>query len=129
MIDDFCAIFIPGGEVIYIGDADSKLRHFDKEKLASLGVAVNAHGKLPDLVVYPGGEGLAVPDGGGVVAWTRLCKAPRRTRGAVRRQYGGIGLRLMLPGSIDDAEVPRRPGVGDGSLVRARSDALDPPQR
>jgi hypothetical protein len=52
MIDDFCAIFIPGGEVIYIGDADSKLMHFDKEKLASLGVTVNTHGKLPDLVVY-----------------------------------------------------------------------------
>lgn len=52
MIDDFCAYFIPGGEVLYIGDADSKLMHFDEEKLASLGVTVNKHGKLPDLVVY-----------------------------------------------------------------------------
>ena len=52
MIDDFCAYFIPGGEVLYIGDADSKLMHFDEEKLASLGVTVNTHGKLPDLVVY-----------------------------------------------------------------------------
>lgn len=52
MIDDFCAYFIPGGEVLYIGDADSKLMHFDKEKLAELGVVVNTHGKLPDLVVY-----------------------------------------------------------------------------
>lgn len=52
MIDDFCAYFIPGGEVLYIGDADSKLMHFDEKKLASLGVVVNTHGKLPDLVVY-----------------------------------------------------------------------------
>lgn len=52
MIDDFCAYFIPGGEVLYIGDADSKLMHFDKKKLASLGVTVNTHGKLPDLIVY-----------------------------------------------------------------------------
>lgn len=52
MIDDFCAYFIPGGEVLYIGDADSKLLHFDEEKLAELGVVVNTHGKLPDLVVY-----------------------------------------------------------------------------
>jgi len=52
MIDDFCAYFIPGGEVLYIGDADSKLMHFDEEKLAQLGVVVNTHGKLPDLVVY-----------------------------------------------------------------------------
>lgn len=52
MIDDFCAYFIPGGEVLYIGDADEKLMHFDEEKLASLGVTVDAHGKLPDLIVY-----------------------------------------------------------------------------
>lgn len=52
MIDDFCAYFIPGGEVLYIGDADAKLKHFDAEKLASLGVTVNTHGQLPDLVVY-----------------------------------------------------------------------------
>ena len=52
MIDDFCAYFIPGGEALYIGDADAKLKHFDAEKLASLGVTVNTHGQLPDLVVY-----------------------------------------------------------------------------
>jgi hypothetical protein len=52
MVEDFCAYFIPGGEVIYIGDADAKLAVFDEEKLASLGVRVNHHGKLPDLVVY-----------------------------------------------------------------------------
>lgn len=52
MIDDFCAYFIPGGEVLYIGDADEKLMHFDEKELASLGVTVDTHGKLPDLVVY-----------------------------------------------------------------------------
>lgn len=52
MIDDFCGYFIPGGEVLYIGDADEKLMHFDADKLASLGVTVDTHGQLPDLVVY-----------------------------------------------------------------------------
>jgi type II restriction enzyme len=52
MVDDFCAYFVGGGEVLYVGDADSKLMHFDDQKLASLGVTVNTHGKLPDLVVY-----------------------------------------------------------------------------
>jgi len=52
MIDDFCAYFIPGGEVLYIGDADEKLMDFDQKKLADLGVVVDTHGKLPDLVVY-----------------------------------------------------------------------------
>lgn len=52
MIDDFCGLFIHGGEVLYIGDADEKLMYFDEQKLASLGVTVDKHGKLPDLVVY-----------------------------------------------------------------------------
>lgn len=52
MLDDFCALFVPGGEVLYIGDADEKLMHFDEEKFAELGVVVDTHGKLPDLVVY-----------------------------------------------------------------------------
>lgn len=52
MLDDFCALFVPGGEVLYIGDADEKLMHFDEDRLAELGVVVDTHGKLPDLVVY-----------------------------------------------------------------------------
>lgn len=52
MIDDFCGYFVPGGEVLYIGDADEKLMHFDEDRFASLGVIVDTHGKLPDLVVY-----------------------------------------------------------------------------
>lgn len=52
MVEDFCAYFVPGGQVLYIGDADSKLAVFDEVKLAGLGVTVNQHGKLPDLVVY-----------------------------------------------------------------------------
>lgn len=52
MVSEFCARFVPGGEVIYIGDADSKMAVFDEPKLADLGVVVDHHGKLPDLVVY-----------------------------------------------------------------------------
>ena len=52
MLDDFCAYFVPGGEVLYIGDADEKLMHFEEKTLASLGVSVDTHGKMPDLVVY-----------------------------------------------------------------------------
>ena len=52
MVDEFCAIYTPGGEVVYIGDADAKLAHFDESRLSSLGVTVNNHGKLPDLIVY-----------------------------------------------------------------------------
>lgn len=52
MIEEFCPIFTPGGTVLYIGDAGDKWLVFGKEVLESLGVSVDDHGKMPDLVVH-----------------------------------------------------------------------------
>ena len=52
MVEEFCPRFTPGGSVLYIGDAGDKWLAFEKEALASLGVAVDDHGKMPDLVVH-----------------------------------------------------------------------------
>jgi type II site-specific deoxyribonuclease len=52
MVENFCAYFVPGGEILYVGDADDKLATFERDRLASLGVVVDEHGKMPDLVVY-----------------------------------------------------------------------------
>jgi len=52
MVEEFCPQFTPGGEVLYIGDADAKWALFEAERLAELGVEVDQHGPMPDLVVY-----------------------------------------------------------------------------
>lgn len=52
MVEDFCPRFTPGGEVLYIGDAGDKWALFEKQRLTDLGVAVDEHGKMPDLVIY-----------------------------------------------------------------------------
>jgi len=52
MAEDFCQLFTPGGHVLYIGDADSKWAVFEEHALARLGVQVDQHGKMTDLVVY-----------------------------------------------------------------------------
>lgn len=52
MIEEFCPQFTPGAEVLYIGDADAKWALFESNRLAELGVTVDQHGKMPDLVVY-----------------------------------------------------------------------------
>jgi len=52
MIEEFCPQFTPGGEVLYVGDADAKWALYEAERLAALGVSVDQHGKMPDLVVY-----------------------------------------------------------------------------
>ena len=52
IITDFCERFTPGGHVIYVGDTDEKFAYFDKTYLKRLGVHVESHGKMPDVVVY-----------------------------------------------------------------------------
>lgn len=52
MVHEFCPRFIPGGKVLYIGDADGGTPVHDTEALEVLGISLDQHGKLPDLVVY-----------------------------------------------------------------------------
>ena len=52
ILKDFCEIFTGGGKVIYVGDTDEKWAFFDRRLLAELGVSVDAHGKMPDVIVY-----------------------------------------------------------------------------
>jgi hypothetical protein len=52
MVEDFCPRFTPGGQVLYIGDASDKWALFERDVFSSLGVRVDEHGKMPDLVVY-----------------------------------------------------------------------------
>ncbi|MDR0284392.1 MAG: restriction endonuclease [Propionibacteriaceae bacterium] len=52
VVDNFCAYYAPSGRVLYVGDADEKWAVFHEDELAALGVTVDKHGKMPDLVVH-----------------------------------------------------------------------------
>jgi adenine-specific DNA-methyltransferase len=52
IVEQFCPRFTPGGKPIYIGDTDTKWAYFDEAALKRLSVAVDPHGKMPDVVVY-----------------------------------------------------------------------------
>lgn len=52
IIDDFCQFFTPGGHTIYVGDTQTKWAYFDPDSLRSLGIKIEEHGKMPDVVVY-----------------------------------------------------------------------------
>lgn len=52
LIEDFGSLFVPGGELVYVGDTGKKWGYFDQELLVSLGVEVGQHGKMPDVVIY-----------------------------------------------------------------------------
>jgi len=52
IIDDFCQLFTPGGRIIYVGDTQAKWAYFDSVALKTLGVTIEEHGKMPDVVVH-----------------------------------------------------------------------------
>ena len=50
--DDFAARFAPGSKLIHVGETKQRPQYFDETLLSSLGVTVDAHGKMPDVVLY-----------------------------------------------------------------------------
>lgn len=54
ILSSFAPRFAPGADVIYVGDTGNKFGHFQEERLASLGVTIDRHGKMPDVVLYFG---------------------------------------------------------------------------
>jgi hypothetical protein len=52
VIEEFCSCFVPGGTVVYIGDAEDKFLHLDADYLKRLGVVIPAPAKMPDVVVH-----------------------------------------------------------------------------
>jgi hypothetical protein len=52
VVEKFCLRFVPGGMVVYIGDAENKFLHLDTDYLLRLGVVIPATAKMPDVVVH-----------------------------------------------------------------------------
>jgi hypothetical protein len=52
IVEEFAPRYVPGGVLIYAGDTGEKWGYFDKELLTKLGVEVDGHGKMPDVVLY-----------------------------------------------------------------------------
>jgi hypothetical protein len=52
VIEEFASRFVPGAVLVYAGDTGTKWGQFDKGLLSKLGVSVDVHGKMPDVVLY-----------------------------------------------------------------------------
>lgn len=52
VIEDFAPRFAPGSVLVYAGDTGDKWGYFDDVLLADLGVTVDSHGKMPDVVLH-----------------------------------------------------------------------------
>jgi adenine-specific DNA-methyltransferase len=52
IIEEFCPRFTPDAVPLYIGDAGNKFVHFDKLAIEKIGIQLDSHGKMPDLIIH-----------------------------------------------------------------------------
>jgi hypothetical protein len=52
VIEEFAPRFVPGCRVFYVGNTGEKWGYYDEKGFCALGVEVDAHGKMPDVVLY-----------------------------------------------------------------------------
>jgi hypothetical protein len=52
IIEEFGQRFAKGSDLVYVGDTGNKFGYFDQEMMASFGVTLDKHSKLPDVVLY-----------------------------------------------------------------------------
>ena len=52
IIEEMAPRFLPGATLVYIGDTGEKWVFFDKELAAQIGLSVEEHGKMPDVVLW-----------------------------------------------------------------------------
>ena len=64
IVEEFLPRFAPGAQLMYLGDTDAKTLFRDDQRLLALGVPVDSHDKLPDVVAFDPRRG-----------WLFLCEA------------------------------------------------------
>ncbi|MBK8259672.1 MAG: restriction endonuclease [Polyangiaceae bacterium] len=52
VIEDFAPRFAPGSALVYVGDTADKCGYCDARLLSELGVNIDMHGKMPDVVLH-----------------------------------------------------------------------------
>ena len=54
IIEEFAPRFLPGSLLVYAGDTGDKWGYFNQRLLVKLGVSIDRHGKMPDVLLYYG---------------------------------------------------------------------------
>ncbi len=52
IVNEFGARYAPHGELVYVGDTGDKYGFLDADLLRELGLVLDTHGKMPDVVIY-----------------------------------------------------------------------------
>ena len=52
IIENMAPRFLPGAQLVYVGDTGDKWGYFDKQLASDIGIHVDQHGKMPDVILF-----------------------------------------------------------------------------
>lgn len=58
VVEKFRPAFAPKASLLYVGDTANKMAHINEKELESLGVPIDKHNKLPDVILYDAERGV-----------------------------------------------------------------------
>ena len=126
IVEHFAPRFAPGAALVYVGDTGKKWGHFDEELLTKLGVTVDKHGKMPDVVLYSLEKNwlLLVESvtSGGPVDGKRHSELAR----SFDTRDGGARLCYSLPFPFNDEALSWQNSLGNGGMGCRGTVAPDP---
>lgn len=104
VIEEFCPCFVPGGAVVYIGDAEDKFLHLDTEYLGRLGVVIPPPAKMPDIVVHDATRNWLVL----IEAVTNAGPVDGKRRRELKELFTGCKAGLVFVTAFSTREIMRR---------------------
>lgn len=103
-IENFCTRFVPGGVVLYVGDAENKFQFFETEYFARLGVHIDSAAKMPDVVVHdPKREWLVIGE-----AVTSAGVVDGKRRRELKELFAGFRTGLVFVTAFEDRDTMGR---------------------
>lgn len=52
IVTEFAPRFAPGSSLVYVGDTGQKHGYLDEDQMAGLGLTIDGHGKMPDVILH-----------------------------------------------------------------------------
>ena len=52
VVEQFAARFVPGSQLLYVGDTGKKWAYRDEKSFLALGIQLDEHGKMPDVAIH-----------------------------------------------------------------------------
>ena len=103
-IEHFCTRFVPGGVVLYVGDAENKFQFFETEYFARIGVQIDSAAKMPDVVVHdPRREWLVIGE-----AVTSAGVVDGKRRRELKELFAGYRRGLVFVTAFEDRDAMAR---------------------